>query len=90
MQGFVKDLLDVADNLERAAGAVLPETVEGKDKDGKPLTAEQAVAALRSLLEGVQMTEKIMLQVKHDRRQQTAFGRNLGSRNRLRAAEVTD
>mmetsp|Transcript_3243 Transcript_3243/g.11754 ORF Transcript_3243/g.11754 Transcript_3243/m.11754 type:complete len:298 (-) Transcript_3243:158-1051(-) len=51
VQSIVKDLLDVCDNLERALTAVtIPG--EGEEVDGS------AVAALKSLHEGVEMTEQ--------------------------------
>ena len=53
VQGLVKSLLDVSDNLDRALGAVPPEML-------RPELAEEDVARapemLRSLHEGVQMT----------------------------------
>eukprot|EP00887_Chlorella_sp_A99_P000968 scaffold5.g968.t1 len=55
--GLVKSLLEVADNLERAAGSVPSAEVEG---EGNP---ERAVTLLRSLREGVLMTEGILLKI---------------------------
>ena len=52
-------MLDVGDNLERAYSAVPVEALEGKDKDGKKLTADAAVSLLLSLTNGVKLTEKI-------------------------------
>eukprot|EP00891_Asterochloris_glomerata_P003057 jgi/Astpho2/3057/gw1.00051.167.1_t len=60
IQGFVKNLLDVADNLERAAGAVGPEAMQGQGKDGEPLDAEQLSKLLQSLMEGVQLTQRVL------------------------------
>lgn len=57
VQGLVKSLLEVADNLERAAGSVPSAEVEG---EGNP---ERAVTLLRSLREGVLMTEGILLKI---------------------------
>lgn len=54
-QGFVKSMLDVGDNLERAAGAVKLEEVEAAD-------AERLRALLKGLLEGVHATERILMQ----------------------------
>ena len=56
IQGFVKDLLDVSDNLERALGAVEVDYLKS-DEDGK------AFGLLKSLYEGIEMTDKQMLQV---------------------------
>ena len=61
-QGFVKSLLDVADNLERAAGSVTDESLKGLSSDGKPLTAKQSSKLLNALMEGVQLTDRILLQ----------------------------
>jgi len=56
IQGFVKDLLDVSDNLERALAAVDAEYL-GSGEESKGFTI------LKSLHEGIEMTEKQMLQV---------------------------
>lgn len=64
LQGFVKSLLDVADNLERAAGSVTDESLKGLGSDGKPLTAEQSSKLLNGLLEGVHLTDRILLQAR--------------------------
>jgi molecular chaperone GrpE len=56
VQGFVKSLLDVADNLERAAGLEQP-------GNGQQASAEQATKQYRSLMEGVKLTQKILDQV---------------------------
>jgi len=57
VQGFVKGLFDVSDNLERAAATVPAEALaEGVD-------AEKTQQLLKSLHEGVLMTEKQMLHV---------------------------
>lgn len=58
----MKSLLDVADNLERAAGSVTDESLKGLGSDGKPLTAEQSSKLLNGLLEGVHLTDRILLQ----------------------------
>ena len=69
IQGFVKDLLDVSDNLERALGAVDEEYLKkegGKGKgegEGEGDDASKAFNLLKSLYEGIEMTEKQMLQV---------------------------
>ncbi|KAL3137780.1 Mitochondrial matrix cochaperone [Trebouxia sp. C0009 RCD-2024] len=62
IQGFVKSLLDVADNLERAAGSVTDESLQGLSSDGKPLTAQQCNKLLTGLLEGVHLTDRILVQ----------------------------
>ena len=59
----MKNLLDVADNLERAADAVGLEAMQGRGKDGEPLNAEQLSKLLQSLMEGVQLTQRVLDQV---------------------------
>ena len=54
MQSFAKSLLDVADNLERAA-EVVPEAALRPDTD---MPASEVVHNLQTLLQGVQMTDK--------------------------------
>lgn len=61
LQSFAKSLLDVADNLERAAGAVPAEALQG----GK-LPAPELEKHLRTLLEGVQLTDKQLTAVRAD------------------------
>lgn len=59
LQSFAKSLLDVADNLARAASVVgnsFSKIDASKDTDG-------AVPLLKTLLEGVDMTEKQLLEV---------------------------
>ena len=63
LQGFVKSLLDVADNLERAAGSVTDQSLQGLSSDGRPLTSEQSSKLLNGLLEGVHLTDRILVQV---------------------------
>ena len=58
IQGFCKDLLDVADNLSRAAGTVKPEVVAAEPD------ADKVKAMLSSLHDGVLMVENIMLKVR--------------------------
>ena len=58
----MKSLLDVADNLERAAGSVTDESLQGLGSDGEPLTAQQCNKLLTGLLEGVQLTDRILVQ----------------------------
>ncbi|DBA93153.1 hypothetical protein WJX79_000436 [Trebouxia sp. C0005] len=62
IQGFVKSLLDVADNLERAAGSVTDQSLQGLNSDGKALTAQQSSKLLKGLLEGVHLTDRILVQ----------------------------
>ncbi len=64
LQGFVKSLLDVADNLERAAGSVTDQSLQGLNSNGKALTAKQSSKLLKGLLEGVHLTDRILLQVR--------------------------
>jgi molecular chaperone GrpE len=54
VQNFAKDILDVADNLERAMGSV-PEELRTLGEDPSP-----SDTALVSLYDGVNMTEKQM------------------------------
>ena len=63
VQGFVKSLLDVADNLERAAGSVTDQSLQGLNADGKALTAKQSSKLLKGLMEGVHLTDRILVQV---------------------------
>mmetsp|Transcript_9434 Transcript_9434/g.23489 ORF Transcript_9434/g.23489 Transcript_9434/m.23489 type:complete len:291 (+) Transcript_9434:294-1166(+) len=55
IQGFCKDLLDVSDNLSRAASTVKPEVVTAE------ADAEKVKAMLFALHDGVLMVENIML-----------------------------
>lgn len=64
VQGFVKSLLDVADNLERAAGSVTDQSLQGINSDGKALTAKQSSKLLKGLMEGVHLTDRILVQVR--------------------------
>lgn len=58
MQDFAKSLLDVADNLGRALEIVQKSTSSEDD-------VEANVKLLKSLLEGVEMTDKQLLKVCH-------------------------
>lgn len=60
LQGFAKGLLDVADNLGRATGAV-PQRF--RQLDSAPQDPSDAAKLLTSLLQGVEMTEKQLQQV---------------------------
>ena len=53
----IKAMLDVADNLQRAAEAVPAAALDGSE----PLDADKARALLASLLEGVRMTEGVLM-----------------------------
>mmetsp|Transcript_9428 Transcript_9428/g.16194 ORF Transcript_9428/g.16194 Transcript_9428/m.16194 type:complete len:260 (+) Transcript_9428:134-913(+) len=57
IQGFVKELLDVADNLRRAVDAV------PSDEDQTSVDADKALSLLNSLKDGVVLTERQLLQV---------------------------
>lgn len=64
LQGFVKDLLDVADNLDRAYSTIQEEVTSGVDAKGQEIDRDRALSLLRSLLEGVKMTDNILLKVR--------------------------
>lgn len=52
-------MLDVADNLQRAADAVPASALDGSEE----LDAERVQKLLRSLVEGVNMTDRVLMQV---------------------------
>eukprot|EP00878_Enallax_costatus_P003368 GHUV01003577.1.p1 GENE.GHUV01003577.1~~GHUV01003577.1.p1 ORF type:complete len:323 (+),score=73.35 GHUV01003577.1:126-971(+) len=56
VQGFAKSLLEVADNLESAQKAIPSNVLE----QGAEVPAEKALGYLKSLLEGVQATERVL------------------------------
>lgn len=56
LQGFAKSLLDVADNLGRACSSAAAAMEDGN--------VEASAQRLKSLLEGVQATEKQLLKVR--------------------------
>lgn len=58
-QKFAESLLEVADNLESAARAV----PQGVLQEGADVPAETSLKYLKSLLEGVQATERVLLKV---------------------------
>lgn len=58
-QNLVKNFIDVADNLERAAGAVPLDELNGE----KEVDAARALSLLRSLRDGVLMTDTILMKV---------------------------
>lgn len=60
MQGFAKGLLDVADNLGRAAEAV-PQNF--RQPGGEEVDLKKAAQLLISLVQGVEMTERQLQQV---------------------------
>ena len=59
VQGFLKSLVDVADNLERAAGSVAMEDIDGTND----IELERALKLLKSLREGVVMTDNILMKI---------------------------
>lgn len=61
MQSFAKSLLDVADNLNRASSVVK----ESFAKIDTSTDSAGAVPLLKTLLEGVEMTEKQLGEVKY-------------------------
>jgi molecular chaperone GrpE (heat shock protein) len=56
LQGFAKDILDVADNLERALDSVPAELLEGSASGADP---EQLAKNLQSLHNGVALSQKV-------------------------------
>lgn len=58
-QGLVKNLLDVADNLERAAGSI----PEADLAEGSEVDRDRALQLLRSLRDGVLMTDTVLMKV---------------------------
>mmetsp|Transcript_9641 Transcript_9641/g.19147 ORF Transcript_9641/g.19147 Transcript_9641/m.19147 type:complete len:309 (-) Transcript_9641:94-1020(-) len=56
-QGLVKSLVEVADNLERAASSVL------KDVDEAEIGVDRAMSLLHSLKDGVEMTDGILMKI---------------------------
>jgi len=61
LQDFAKNIFDVADNLERSAGAVPEEFVD--EAQAEELGAEKIRRKLEELLSGVQLTEKTLQQI---------------------------
>lgn len=59
-QGFAKNLLEVADNLESAQKAIPADILQ----PGADVPADKALGYLKSLLEGVQATEKVLHKVR--------------------------
>ena len=59
VQGLVKSLVDVADNLERAAGSVSIGDVDGSNE----IDLDRALSLLKSLREGVVLTDNILMKV---------------------------
>ncbi len=58
----MKGLLDVADNLDRAYTNI-HEEVAAVDAGQKEMSGERAFALLKSLLDGVRMTDNVLLKV---------------------------
>jgi molecular chaperone GrpE len=65
VQGLVKSLVDVADNLERAAGSVAGtlSTVDGGGPDAEEVDRDHALSLLRSLRDGVLLTDNVLMRV---------------------------
>ena len=59
VQSFVKSLVEVADNLERAAGSVSADDVNGTNEIDK----DRALALLKSLRDGVLITDNILIKI---------------------------
>jgi molecular chaperone GrpE len=70
LQGFAKDVLEVADNLERAISSVPQDLLEEMASRSTPLDAEVLVKNLKSLHNGVAMSHK----VRHSRVILQAYG----------------
>lgn len=64
-QGFVREVLDIADILARARGVVPPALVAERAVEDDGVSKEALVTNLRGLLEGVQATEAMLQQVGH-------------------------
>lgn len=64
IQGFVKDFLEVPDTLERALSTV-QESLEQAGSEGgvDALDKDKATSLLKGLVEGIELTDKIMMQV---------------------------
>eukprot|EP01025_Chloroclados_australasicus_P013867 TRINITY_DN16486_c2_g1_i1.p1 TRINITY_DN16486_c2_g1~~TRINITY_DN16486_c2_g1_i1.p1 ORF type:complete len:318 (-),score=50.78 TRINITY_DN16486_c2_g1_i1:269-1126(-) len=62
VQDFAVGLLDVADNLERAIGAVSPELIEENEAKLEELDKNQLLTQLRGLLGGVKLTQRVLMQ----------------------------
>ncbi|KAK9830312.1 hypothetical protein WJX72_010949 [[Myrmecia] bisecta] len=61
VQGFVKSLLEVVDNLERAADSLSEDNLAGKGMDGQDMDRDKVLACLNQLHEGVRLTERVLL-----------------------------
>lgn len=59
VQGILKSLVDVADNLERAAGSVSTEDVDGTNE----IDRDRAMKLLKSLRDGVLLTDNILMKI---------------------------
>lgn len=88
IQGFAKALLDVADNLSRATGAV----PEGIAKVNPADDASGNIKVLQTLLQGVEMTEKQLLQVfkKHGLEKYQSMGEPFDPNRHAAVFEVQD
>ena len=89
----MKDLVEVADNLQRAAETVPAAVLEGKDADGQPLSPARALALLQSLLQGVHLTERQLQQARrlclHDWQRPVAFSAPMRTAVVSRAVSTT-
>jgi len=63
VQGFAKSMLDVADNLERAAAAVPKDALNPKEGADPKEEADKLRGLLKGLLDGVGATERVLLHV---------------------------
>lgn len=59
VQSLLKSLLDVADNMERAAGSVSPEDIDSNSE----IDLERALSLLKSLRDGVVLTDNILMKI---------------------------
>lgn len=59
VQGLVKSLVEVADNLERAAGSVAVGDTDGSND----IDRERAISLLRGLRDGVLLTDGILMKI---------------------------
>lgn len=59
VQSMLKSLVDVADNLERAAGSVSADDVDSSSE----IDRDRALSLLRSLRDGVVLTDSILMKI---------------------------
>ncbi len=60
VQSFVKDLLDVADNMDRALAALPPDVAAAAEAGTQPEGAQGAAVTLHQLAVGLSMTAKAL------------------------------